>query len=114
MELIVENALRNATEDGMNVFQRVVRHKPRTPEDHAGADFTVDKLVDGNLKCVSFGITISMSSWEKSKKLHTDKPQLFIEYGTSDNRIVQRIQDLFSNSKWAEYVRDVGTVTSTG
>ena len=67
-------------------------HTPKhSAEDHDGIDFIVEK------GCIqkSFGVTISSRSWNRAKLIHPKTPQFCFPIGTSDERIKQRILELF-------------------
>ncbi|HTK59847.1 MAG TPA: hypothetical protein VL283_01445, partial [Candidatus Baltobacteraceae bacterium] len=80
---------------GEKLIVGFTRHEPRSPEDHDGRDFTVVALVDGKEVEKSFGVTISLQSWSRSKTLHPDTPQFCFPLGTKPETIRTRILDLF-------------------
>ena len=94
-ELTVEKYLEEMKAEGL--IDNFVRHKPRSPEDYSGRDFTVDKIVDHSTASVSFGITISIRCWHVGQKLHQEYPQLCFPIGTKKETIRNRILRLFEN-----------------
>lgn len=73
-----------------------VRHAPHSREDGQGRDFTVTALVGGKEARRSFGVTISMRSWNNAKALHHDVPQFCFPIGTKPETIRARILELFA------------------
>lgn len=67
-----------------------IMHPPYSKEDHEGADASTIKK--GVRK--SFGVTISMRSWARSKKLHPDRPQFCFPLETKEETIERRILKL--------------------
>lgn len=105
MECRVEKILHEARENGQPVFLRVVYHLPHSVIDRVvGADFTVEKLVDGRILRVSFGISISQKSCQDSKAKHPDILQLHFPLGISDKRIIEKVEELFCEMKYAQYL----------
>lgn len=62
-----------------------VKHPANSPEDHAGKDFTVSMLIEGEPVTASFGVTIS------SRQLEINIPLIVIPPEMSDERIWYRI-----------------------
>lgn len=75
-----------------------IRHPPNSPEDSEGRDFTVTAMIGGKEARRSFGVTISLKSWQESKILHPDVPQFCFPIGTKPETIRKRILDLFKDS----------------
>lgn len=95
-ELEVEKLLNKMKENG-KIFS-FVRHLPHTPEDLAGKDFTVTKLVNGQTLEISFGVTISARQRQlnEHKMCHPNVPQFRFPIGTNPSTIEKRILELFS------------------
>ncbi|MEK7546222.1 MAG: hypothetical protein AAB554_04070 [Patescibacteria group bacterium] len=72
-----------------------VRHAPNSGEDRDGRDFTVTAPAAGAPAERSFGVTISLRSWQDSKILHPDVPQFCFPIGTKPETIRARILELF-------------------
>lgn len=72
-----------------------VHHAPNSEEDGDGRDFTVTGLVGGKEAERSFGVTISLQSWQRSKIVHPDVPQFCFPIGTKPETIRARILELF-------------------
>ena len=72
-----------------------VHHAPHSKEDGDGRDFTVTGLVERKPAERSFGVTISLASWNRSKVLHPDVPQFCFPIGTKPETIRARVLELF-------------------
>jgi hypothetical protein len=70
---------------------RYVRNDPNSVADSNGKDFTV--WVDEVEK--SFGVTISRTSWNVSRRRYRDVAQFLFPIGTSSETIEERILSLF-------------------
>lgn len=84
----VENLLKEMREAGL--ITEFKRHAHNSVADLTGQDFTV--IRDGSE--ISFGVTISIRRWNKSRRLHDD-PQLCFPLGTKPDTMVKRILELF-------------------
>lgn len=113
MECRTEQILQAARDNGQPVFLRVVYHLPHSAIDGGGADFTVEKLVDGRILRVSFGISISQKSCQDSKAKHSDILQLHFPLGISDKRILERIKELFYEPKYSQYLEPTEIVLAS-
>lgn len=71
------------------------RHRHNSPADSNGRDFTAVKMQHGVMVYVSFGVTISADSCNRSRKLHWPVPQFWFPAGTTRNFIVGSILSLF-------------------
>jgi hypothetical protein len=71
------------------------RHAPNSTEDGQGRDFTVTALLAGVQVEKSFGVTISMRSWNEAKVLHPEVPQFCFPLGTKPETIRARVLELF-------------------
>lgn len=76
-----------------------VYNAPFSREDREGKDFTVGKLVNGEIVYRSFGVTISLLSYSKGKVLHHEVPQFCFPIGTNPSTIEKRVLALFSSCK---------------
>lgn len=93
MEKTVEKILRKKIEEGMlHSFQY---NAPNSPEDREGKDFTVRMTVNGEISVRHFGITISKLYHRKKELLHYDVPCILITFEMREERIWERIMDLF-------------------
>lgn len=71
-------------------------HYPRnSEEDSDGRDFTVIKLVGAQTEERSFGVTISLQSWQLARIRHSDVPQFCFPIGTNPETIEKKISQLF-------------------
>ncbi|OHA26105.1 MAG: hypothetical protein A3C06_00860 [Candidatus Taylorbacteria bacterium RIFCSPHIGHO2_02_FULL_46_13] len=92
-ESTVEGYLQKLLDFGQ--IKSFTRHPPRSPEDYGGRDFTVSKEVGGVSVERSFGVTISIRSWNRGKRLHPAHPQFCFPIGTNKETINRRILGLF-------------------
>lgn len=78
---------------GGGLIDSFVKHAPNSDEDEIGMDFTVRK----GPASVSFGVTISRRSYNRSKNLHLGTPQMLFPIGTNKtticNKILRLLQD---------------------
>ena len=74
----------------------VIHHPPNSFEDQNGKDFTVSKVINGEIVTKSFGLTFSMSRELRATKKHPDVPQKYIPLWASDKEIEDTILSLFS------------------
>jgi hypothetical protein len=81
--------------DDQPFFDDVVLHPPCGAEDANGKDFTVRR---GN-KSVSFGMTISLKSWNRSKVLYPEIPQFCFPLNVRPETVISRILELFEDFK---------------
>jgi hypothetical protein len=94
LELHVESLLEKMVEE--EIIQSFTHHSHNSPEDSRGKDFTVSKVVCGEIIKKSFGVTISLRSWNHSKHKHPNVPQMCFPIGTKTETINKRILDLFN------------------
>ena len=73
-----------------------VAHAPHSSEDAQGRDFTVTSIAGGKTVERSFGVTISLKRWQRSKILHPDVPQFCFPLGTKPETVRKRILELFA------------------
>ena len=95
-ELEVEKLLTKMKEQGK--ILSFVRHVPNTPEDYAGKDFTVTKMINNETVERSFGVTISLryKNFNEHKLRHPNVPQFRFPIGTNPSTIEKRVLELFS------------------
>lgn len=85
----IEKILQRMETEGK--IDNFIIHPPHSKEDCEGADASTIK---GGV-CKSFGVTISMRSWARSKKLHPDRPQFCFPLETKEKTIERRILELY-------------------
>ncbi len=90
----VEALLQKMQDQGM--ITGFVAHPPHSEEDSEGRDFTAEALVQGVETKRSFGVTISLRSWNQAKVLHPKVPQFCFPLGTKPETIRSRILELFA------------------
>lgn len=96
MEEAIAELLRNATNgDGQPIFEEVVHHQRSSRADLDGKDITVYRKVDGISSERSFGVTISLKRFHKTKNLHST-PVFFTPVGFNPQNLLKKILDLFS------------------
>jgi hypothetical protein len=93
MEAHVENILNTMKEAG--IVLDFTHHAKCSPADRSGKDFTVSKVVNGDVVAVSFGITISQKSMQRACLLHDEVPQLWFPLGIKPETIQRKIMGLF-------------------
>lgn len=71
-------------------------NRPFSQADREGKDFTVTKVVVGELVERSFGITISPRSWHESQTKYPEVSQLCFPIGTNLETMARRILELFN------------------
>lgn len=74
-------------------FASVQFHTPNSKEDRSGSDFTVTLNVNGELRKLDFGVTMSHRRWQESRQKHPDKPQFHFPLGTNPQTIVRRVYE---------------------
>ena len=74
-----------------------VAHSPHSEEDHEGRDFTCMRRIGDETHARSFGVTISMRSWNASRIKHPDTPQFCFPVGTKPETIRKRVLALFED-----------------
>jgi len=95
LEKEVEKILSKMEAEGK--LSSVVYHSPNSLPDSEGKDFTVGQTNEGGEELFrSFGVTVSMRRWGRSKVLHRDVPQLCFPPGTKPETIQKRVLELFS------------------
>ncbi len=92
-EVTVEGYLQEILDFGL--IQKFIRHPPHSPEDYDGRDFTISKDVEGVSIEKTFGVTISIKSWNRGKRLHRSYQQFCFPIGTKKETVVRRILGLF-------------------
>ncbi len=70
-------------------------HKHNSNEDMEGKDFTVTKIINNSEVIRSFGVTISIRCWHRSKMRHNEIPQFCFPIGTKPETMQKRILELF-------------------
>jgi hypothetical protein len=85
----VADLLARMKEDGR--ISHFIHHEKHSKADQDGMDFTV--WVGDTEK--SFGVTISMHSWNKAKQKHPYTPQFCFPIGANKSTIIDRILSLF-------------------
>ena len=73
--------------------------RPNSAEDKDGKDAKVSKIIGGNNIEKFFGVTISIRSWNESKRFHPQTPQFCFPIGTKPETIEKRILSLFGASE---------------
>lgn len=68
------------------------RHARNSPEDCDGRDFTIVQ----SDKDASFGVTISIRSWNEARLIHPDVPQFCFPPGTKPETMEKRILNLLN------------------
>ncbi|MDA2922299.1 hypothetical protein MYX07_03475, partial [Patescibacteria group bacterium AH-259-L07] len=68
---------------------------PHGREDSQGKDFTVSKIVNGELVTKSFGVSISLKSVAKAQKKHPNVPQIHLPLNSKPDDIVRSVLALF-------------------
>lgn len=74
------------------------RHSANSPADCDGRDFTVTTTQSGGNRQYSFGVTISLRSWQKARVKHPQVPQLCWPIGTKPETMAKRILELLSTN----------------
>lgn len=92
-EIAVEAVLNGLKDRGL--VADFVRNQPNSKEDSMGKDFTVRKMVNGQMLERSFGVTISQKSWQVAKHRYINVPQFLFPIGTNPSTIESRILGLF-------------------
>lgn len=91
----VESILETLKEEGQIAsFQR---HAHNSSADRAGKDFSATKEINGEEVTFSFGVTISMRSWNEARARHYGVPQFCFPIGSKPETIVKRILGLFKD-----------------
>jgi hypothetical protein len=91
----VRALLEEYREGGQKYFSSVELHRPNSPEDEQGYDLTVGREVDGQEIRKSFGITISLRSWQLGKQKHPSIPQFCFPINARPETIIRRVKSLF-------------------
>lgn len=92
MEQRVAAILEKMVQEGL--LHSAIYHEPNSSEDQAGKDFTVEKMVGGELVIRSFAITIRPPKmWDLL--LHTDVLQWYLPINTKDLTIRRKVLGLF-------------------
>lgn len=92
-ELKVAELLRRKAEEAL--LHSFEYNRPNGNNDLCGKDFTVRKLVGNNISVRHFGITISKRRHHDHKMKHPDIPSILITFEMRDERIWERIEELF-------------------
>lgn len=92
LEAEVETLLSGMVE--RKIVSGFIHHEKNSTEDHDGKDFTV---INNEGERASFGVTISMRSWNISKMRHMDTHQFCFPAGTRPETMEKRILGLFSS-----------------
>ena len=90
--------LSRARLEGEPTFAWVTHHAAYSTPDRQGKDFTVARVVRGEIVSRSFGVTISLKSWKLDQQLYPGVPQFCFPIGTRPDTIIKRILSLFDDS----------------
>ena len=94
LEQGIEELLQAMQEEG--VIISFVHHPQNSDEDREGRDFTICGLVKEKPVERSFGVTISMHSWNEAKILHPDVSQFCWPIGHNPSNVRRRILGLLT------------------
>lgn len=92
-ELKVAELLRRKAEELL--LHSFEYNRPNGNDDQCGKDFTVRKMVGNNISVRHFGITISKRRHHDHQMKHPDVPSILITFEMRDERIWERIDELF-------------------
>ena len=93
-ERIVKLLEKKLEESALHSFEY---NKPLSKNDLAGEDFTVRKKNGNDVSVRHFGVTISGRSLRNHNTLHPGVPCILITFEMRDERIWERIEELFKN-----------------
>lgn len=104
MEDRVSSLLKRASKNNQSLFLRAIYHQPNSEMDCDGADFTVEKLIDGRVYSVTFGISISPKCCNQSNAKHPDRLQMCFPININDSTIVKKVEKLFNDPSFLKYL----------
>lgn len=89
-----ELSVKQILEDS-KLFDKVILHPPHSASDGQGQDFTVLR----GEQFVSFGVTISLKSWNRSKVIYPDIPQFCFPLNAKPETVIRRVAELFTEAQ---------------
>lgn len=98
MEREVIDFLKEVSDGENKVFEEVEHHPQGSREDNEGKDITVGRKVNGTLQKRSFGITISLQRFHKTKNKHPGIPVFHTPIGFNRENLLSKVLQLFDRS----------------